>query len=310
MHFQVRVPRISGDVVALCSVVDAMAMAKATAFGATEFHQTAYDGLVANISASLLAEAKKGCLQVCDQNGFAASADELIERVKRTGTYIVASQYVVEPNWQALKKAHPERETAPGYWNWSGIDLGESEFDDVASELRCLCATLKHLNDWGVSEGNSFSLDPNAPPWIDERGVMGLSAKPPGGSDANPFSKVDVGEAAGQVNQGEAAQQLTGGEPFLNPKQKNSRDAVRKWVHWQAWALVKKDDVAATLVDRIWRIADSFKYGSERSKEGEPMTRATILKELPPRITGGRGKNRGRSKAGWPDFGNGGKAIA
>lgn len=164
MHFQVRVPKISGDVLALCSVVEAMAMAKATAFGATEFHQPAYDGILLNINASLLTEAKKGCFQVCDQNGFAASADELVERAKREGLFCDVSRYVVEPDWEALRKTHPRREMAPGRWDFSGIDVGESNVDDVMSELLCLYATLKHLNDWGASAGNSFSLDPNAPP--------------------------------------------------------------------------------------------------------------------------------------------------
>ncbi len=139
---------------------------------------------------------------------------------------------------------------------------------------------------------------------------MGLPEKRPDGNDANPGPKFDVGDTAAKVTQGETAQQQTDGEPFLNPKHKNSRDAVRKWVHWQAWALVEKDDMALTLVERIWRIADSFKYGSERSKDGEPMTQATILKELPANVTGGRGKNKGRSKVGWPDFGKGSKPIA
>lgn len=121
--------------------------------------------------------------------------------------------------------------------------------------------------------------------------------------------KVGGGETAAKVKQVETAQEQPGGEPFLSQNHKNCRDAIRKWVHWQAWALVKTDDTAATLVERIWQIADSSKYGSERSKNGEPMTRATILKELPPEVTGGRGKNKGRSKAGWPDFGKGGKAT-
>lgn len=118
-----------------------------------------------------------------------------------------------------------------------------------------------------------------------------------------------AGAAVSKDAQGETAQQQTDSEPFLKPKNKNSRDAVRTWVHWQAWALVHKDDKARALVERIWLIADSFKYGSERSKDGESMTRATILKELPQMVTGGRGKNRGRSKTGWPDYGSGGKVT-
>lgn len=175
MEFKVGVPKISGDIVALVLVAEAMARAKATAYGATEFHKPAFDGVLRNICASLLNEARKGCLQVCDQDGFAASADELIERAKRAGSYSTVSRYVIEPDWDALRNKHPEAEMPLGYWDWTGIDLGEKVVDEVVSELLCLYATLKCLNDWGASAGNSFSIDPNAPPWIDERGVMGLT---------------------------------------------------------------------------------------------------------------------------------------
>ncbi len=197
MHYQVRVSRASGDIVALCLVVDAMAKARATAFGAAEFHRPTFDGALVDIRASLLNEAKKGCLQVCDQNGFAASADELIAQAKRTGSFSTVSRRVVEPDWDALKERHPDRELPFGVWNWTGIDLGESEVDEVSSELFCLYATLKHLNDWGASAGNSFSLDPNAPPWIDERGVMGLSENPAAGGEATVTQK---GGAEGTIN--------------------------------------------------------------------------------------------------------------
>jgi hypothetical protein len=87
----------------------------------------------------------------------------------------------------------------------------------------------------------------------------------------------------------EAQPKLEAGEPFLQPKSKNSRAAVDQWVKWQAHQLVKATDNTFALAERIWEIADRWKYESERG----PMTIASITKMLPPGLTGGRGKNKG-----------------
>jgi hypothetical protein len=87
----------------------------------------------------------------------------------------------------------------------------------------------------------------------------------------------------------EAGPKREAGEPFLQPKSKNSRAAVDQWVKWQAYQLVKTADTTSELAKRIWALADRWKYESERG----PMTIPSITKMLPPGLTGGRGKNKG-----------------
>lgn len=81
------------------------------------------------------------------------------------------------------------------------------------------------------------------------------------------------------------------GEPSLR-KGKNSRDAVQKWVTFQATALKKTGDTTALLAERIELLAAKHGYESERGK----ITETSIERMLPSGITGGRGKNRGQSK--------------
>ncbi len=95
--------------------------------------------------------------------------------------------------------------------------------------------------------------------------------------------------AGGTATRKEAKPKQETGEPFLQAKSKNSRAAVEKWVAWQAHDKVETTDNTDDLAKRIWKIADSFKYESERGK----MTVASITKMLPRGLTGGRGKNKG-----------------
>ncbi len=283
MHFQVRVPKISGDVVALCSVVDAMAMAKATAFGATEFHEPMFDGSHASIIESLLNEAKTGRLQVCNSHGFVATADELIARAKRVGTFCVHSRYVVKPDWDALKKEHPKAELPNGAWDFRGVDLGETIVDEDSSDLHCLYATLKHLNDWGASAGNSFSLDPNALPWIDERGVMGIMKE-------TEVENSDGSTKAGDTAVTDGSKQMEGEPPMQVGS--NPARAYKSWIEWQARMLTKGDsDTLSNLAGRIIVLATERNY---RNTNGDPFTNSSVarlLTDLVPGITGTRSKN-------------------
>ena len=195
MDYKVRVPKLLGDVIPLHCVADAIAIAKATA-GTTPFHRPTYDGVIGSIRERLLKAAIKGQLPVCDQDGFEVPAKELGECAKQTGAFLLARRFIVEPDWAALEEKYPERKMESGAWDWTGIDLGKSEVDKVSTALHCLHATLKQLNNWGSSQGNSFSIDPDAPPWIDERGVMGLPDEPPACDDATPASNVSAGGMA------------------------------------------------------------------------------------------------------------------
>lgn len=75
-------------------------------------------------------------------------------------------------------------------------------------------------------------------------------------------------------------------------KGKNTRVKVEVWVVYQAKFMVKVGDIASTLVDRIYLEANKWGYQSDRTKEGETISKATITKMLPPKITGGRGKSK------------------
>lgn len=81
------------------------------------------------------------------------------------------------------------------------------------------------------------------------------------------------------------------GAPSLK-KGKNNRDKVDAWVKWQANKMVKPNDTLPDLIGRIRLEANKWGYESER----KPLTDEIIRKMLPSKITGGREKNRGKSK--------------
>lgn len=85
------------------------------------------------------------------------------------------------------------------------------------------------------------------------------------------------------------------GVPYLQ-KGKNARDKVDAWVKFQAKKMLKADDKASDLVDRIYLEANKWGYQSDRTKEGQTISEATITKMLPAKITGGRRKNGRKSK--------------
>lgn len=81
------------------------------------------------------------------------------------------------------------------------------------------------------------------------------------------------------------------GAPSLK-EGKNNRDKVDAWVKWQANKMVKPNDTLPDLIGRIRLEANKWGYESER----KPLTDEIIRKMLPSKITGGREKNRGKSK--------------
>lgn len=107
-------------------------------------------------------------------------------------------------------------------------------------------------------------------------------------ADTTPAPIMDAAQEKG-IHRG-----LDGSPPLK--KGKNARDKVDAWVKWQARTMVKAGDNASDLVDRIYTLADKWGYQSDRTKDGETISIATITKMLPEKITGGRGKNRGKSK--------------
>lgn len=174
MDYKIRIPKCYGDVIPMDCVAVAMAVAEATAFGNADFHEPVYPGAYRKIRDSLLDEIKKGELQVCDQSGFSISYDD----AQKHPNLQVVTRYVTEPDWALLEKQHPEAKTATGY-DWTvvkpAIDFGPTEIDVVATIFLRLHARIDQLNAWGEKRrGAAFSIDDNAPPWHDERGLMGL----------------------------------------------------------------------------------------------------------------------------------------
>lgn len=101
-------------------------------------------------------------------------------------------------------------------------------------------------------------------------------------------SKPEIDSSAG--DRGPA---LLEGEPPLKPG-RNERTKVDAWVKWQAKRLKQDGDTGSTLASRIKSLAET--HGRSYESERGPLTVATIIRMLPREITGGRGKNRSKSK--------------
>lgn len=145
---------------------------------------------------------------------------------------------------------------------------------------------LSEFATWAVSRMKWPDLPPE---------LVALARKQPSAPEQNDAQasvgnvaplKADVGDTATKKD---AKSKPETGEPFLQPKSRNSRAAVDQWVKWQAHHMVKATDNTSALAERILEIAERWKYESERG----PMTIASITKMLPSGLTGGRGKNRG-----------------
>lgn len=122
-----------------------------------------------------------------------------------------------------------------------------------------------------------------------------------------PDAPAATGESSDAAGKGEAGTALTtndnesddaeihhrglDGAPPLK-KGKNSCVKVAVWVKWQANKMVKQNDTLPDLIGRIRLEANKWGYESER----KPLTNEIIRKMLPPKITGGREKIRGKSK--------------
>lgn len=176
MKLNIRMPKINGEVVPLIYVADAFAREKATGFRNSEFHKPTYDGVIKSACELLAIEVQKGNLKVCDQFGIAKSPEELVEASRRTGTSIKLTNYLVDPDWEALKTDHPDAEISLGVWDFTRINLGPVR-DTCLCKVSCYYVTLEHLNYGGVFGGSSFVLDTDSPPWVDERGVIDSTNK-------------------------------------------------------------------------------------------------------------------------------------
>lgn len=162
MKYELKIPAISGDVIPLCHVADAMASAASTAFGTTPKHKPIYDYQLPLHTKSLLSEARAGRLLVCNQAGYQGTVDEIIAAAKSTGdlSEVFADFDAKEINW------------------------------DMTYSL-CIYTKLHCLNEWGKNRGDEFSID-NSVGWVDERGYMNPQAAPAAKGEADTSRSISV----------------------------------------------------------------------------------------------------------------------
>ena len=165
-------------------------MARATA-GYTPFHEPTYKGSFQVFAGALLKDAKLGRLKVCDQGGSEGTADELIAEAERAGTLCTQSRYMVEPDWERLKRDNEP--VSPGVWHFGHLDLGPTETDWAMTHISALHTMLKWLNDWGATMGHEFTLNHDGIEWFDERGILVGRAAPHGERDALPTEGRNTG---------------------------------------------------------------------------------------------------------------------
>lgn len=172
MRYELKISAISGDVIPLCLVAEAMARAASTAYGKTPPHKPIFDYQLPTQTKHLLNEARAGRLHVCNQDGIQGAADEIIAAAKSSGDLSEVRRYLVEPDWEKLHRDNPPVVEGVGVWNFSGLDLGATEIDWDTTNILILYSKLHCLNEWGETRGDSFFISDEPVGWVDERGYM------------------------------------------------------------------------------------------------------------------------------------------
>lgn len=172
MRYELNIPAINCDVIPLRLVADAMAKAAATAYGKTPSHKPIFDYQLPLHVKSLLKAAHAGQLQVCNQVGCQGTAEEIIADAKSSGNLSEVRRCLVKPDWEKLRRDNPPVVEGVGVWNFSGINLGPTEIDWDKTNILCLYSKLHHLNEWGKTRGDEFSIADECSGWVDERGYM------------------------------------------------------------------------------------------------------------------------------------------
>jgi len=101
MQYTIKLAAISGEIVPLVFVAEAMARRDATA-GDTHFHKPTYDGRLRVYIRALLEDVRSGRLEVCNDIGSPIAVDYNVE-----APFGYASRYVKEPNWKTLRNKTP-----------------------------------------------------------------------------------------------------------------------------------------------------------------------------------------------------------
>lgn len=195
MKYALKIPAISGDIIALCHVAEAMARAASTAYGKAPPHEPIFKYQLPIHIKSLLSEALASRLIVCNQIGYQGTAEEIIDEAKSSGDLSEVRKYLVEPDWEKLHRENPPVMGFIDVWDFTAIDLGPTEIDWDTTNILCLYSKLHHLNEWGKTRGDEFSIADECAGWIDERGYMNATIATNEGQ-APAITKVGTNEKA------------------------------------------------------------------------------------------------------------------
>lgn len=149
MEYTLKVSAISGDIVPLMAVAQAMALRDATA-GGSPFHKPMYDGRYRGYIRDLLEEVRSGRLVVCNRYGSPIAVDPNVEATSHFGH---TTRYQKEPDWKALRKTTP-----PYDLDWKAIrrdwkterlpNLNEPDWEKHQAKWESLRDALPNMPRW------------------------------------------------------------------------------------------------------------------------------------------------------------------
>ena len=149
MEYTLKVSAISGDIVPLMAVAQAMALRDATAEG-TPFHKPMYDGRYHGYIRDLLEEVRSGRLEVCNHFGSPITVDPNVEATSHFGH---TTCYQKEPDWRALRRTTPPLDLD---WqtirrDWETVrqpDLNEPDWEKLQAKWKSLRDALPNTPRW------------------------------------------------------------------------------------------------------------------------------------------------------------------
>ena len=162
VRFEIKLPAITGDMVPLFAIADAMARRDATA-GGTDFHEPVYKGRLARYESMLLKHVRARQLRTCDDDGDVGEPAVIVQRrIARGGVRVLRD--VAPPCAKKGRKREPvlSADVTP-----DGLAVDEDQ-----TWLINLFVNLKALNDWASGIGHEFAVTHDGVSWCDERGVV------------------------------------------------------------------------------------------------------------------------------------------
>ncbi len=151
MEYTLKVSAISGDIVPLMAVAQAMALRDATA-GGSPFHKPMYEGRYRGYIRDLLEEVRSGRLEVCNHYGSPIAVDPNVEATSHFGH---TTRYQKEPDWSALRKTTPPIDLD---WktirrDWEAVrqrDLNEPDWEKLQAKSERLRDALPNTPHWNA----------------------------------------------------------------------------------------------------------------------------------------------------------------